>query len=51
MFYTLIALIVWLLDGAPTFTPAFNPPTVAFLLAILADLAFHGWPWFRTRGA
>lgn len=46
MFYTLLTLIIWLLIGTPPVFLTFNPTLVAFILAILADLATH-YPWPR----
>lgn len=46
MFYTLIWLIIWLMAGAPAFS--FSSPVFwSFIVALLADIFIHGWPYFR----
>ena len=46
MFYTLIWLIMWLLLGANGFTFG-NPVFWSFIVALIADLIIHGYPYFR----
>lgn len=38
MFYTILIFLIWLINGAPTFTLSFNPLLMAFVVAIIIDL-------------
>lgn len=48
MYYTVLTVLIWLLVGTPPIEPTFNPITVAFAIAILADLATYE-PWKRKE--
>lgn len=46
MFYTILWLIIWLIGGATGFT--FGSPVFwSFIVALVADLFIHGYPYFK----
>ena len=46
MYYILIWLIVWLLTGATSFSVG-NPVFWSFIVALIADIFIHAWPYIR----
>jgi hypothetical protein len=46
MFYIIIFLIVWLLTGAAAFSVG-GPVFWAFIIALVADILVHSWPYIR----
>lgn len=48
MYYILIWLIVWLLLGANSFSLG-SGVFWSFIVALIADLVVHGWPYIIRR--